>query len=153
MLVSSRCKSYPSCMVFGKESSQLRQLMRRFAATLALLALLLPGVSSLAESLSASDLPACCNTSYCPLHHRDASSLQRDRKNCDSTGAPEQNNCSMRACDAVSKPVVGSALFVLITPAALRGPSTAEVTFFFPFHVFPSAPSFPLTPPPRPFLS
>jgi hypothetical protein len=127
--------------------------IRKLAATAALLALLLPGVSALAENLSASDLPACCNTSYCPLHHHDSNSLQRDRNNCDTAGSPDRKDCSMRACDAVSKPVVGSALFVLVTPVVFRGPAPAKVDFFFPSLVVPFVTSLPLTPPPRTFLS
>jgi hypothetical protein len=140
-------------MLRGKGSSPLQILVRKFAATVALLALLLPGVSALAETLSASDLPACCNTSYCPLHHHDANSLQRDRKNCDGAGSPDRKDCSMRACDAVSKPIVGSALFVLVTPIAFRGPAPAEVDFSFATLVVPFVTSLPLTPPPRTSLS
>ena len=80
----------------------------------------------LAESLSAADLPACCNTIYCPLHHRQMSDLQRDKSNCDAMGIPGQNDCSMRACDAAPNPIVGTAAFVLVVPVALRGPAVAE---------------------------
>jgi hypothetical protein len=153
LLVTARCKGYPSHMECGKGSSLLRVLLRKFAATVALLTLLVPGVSALAETLSASDLPACCNTSYCPLHHHDANSLQRDRKNCDTAGSPDRKDCSMRACDAVSNPIVGSSLFVLVTPIAFRGPSPMEVDFFFAFLAVPFVTSFPLTPPPRTLLS
>ena len=153
LLVRSICKGYPSAMPRGKGVCHLRMWVRKLTAIVALFTLLLPGVSALADSLSASTLPACCNTSYCPLHHYDANSLQRDRKNCDSTGSPDRKDCSMRACDAVSKPIVGSALFILVTPMAFRGPSPTEVDFSFAFLAVPSVTSFPLTPPPRTFLS
>jgi hypothetical protein len=152
-LVTATRKGYPSFMVRARGASHLHVLVRKIAATVALLTLLLPGMSALAETLSASNLPACCNTSYCPLHHHDANSLQRDRKNCDSTGSPDRKDCSMRACDAVSIPIVGSALFVLVTPIAFRGPSPTEVDFSFAFQAVPFVTSFPLTPPPRTFLS
>jgi hypothetical protein len=132
---------------------QLREAVRKFAAMAALLALLLPGVSALAETLSAAGLPACCNTAYCPVHHRQKSNLQKDKSNCAAVGMPGQDDCSMRACDSAPNPIVGTAAFVLITPIALRGPAVAEaapasVTRFFPFVA-----TIPLTPPPRTFLS
>ncbi len=152
-LVTATRKGYPSFMVRARGASHLQVLVRKIAATVALLTLLLPGVSALAETLSASNFPACCNTSYCPLHHHDANSLQRDRKNCDTAGSPDRKDCSMRACDAVSNPIVGSALFVLVTPIAFRRPSPTEADFSFAFLAVPFVTSFPLTPPPRTFLS
>lgn len=127
--------------------------MRKLAAVVALLALILPGVSALAGSLSAADLPACCNTVYCPLHHRQMSDLQRDKANCDAMGGSGQMDCSMRACDAAPAPIVGTAVFILIVPVTLRGPvvagtAPAPVSRFFPYVV-----TIPLTPPPRTFLS
>src|SRR5579871_4535748 len=85
-LVMVRCKGYASHMLCGKGSSKSRVLLRRFMATVALFALLLPGLSALAETISASELQDCGNTGYCPLHHRDASTLQRDKMNCDGVG-------------------------------------------------------------------
>jgi hypothetical protein len=152
-LVTLRGRRYSSLMASGSEFSNLQTWLRKVAATAALFALLLPGLSALGGNLSASDLPPCCNTSYCPLHHRDASSLQRDRKNCDSTGSPATNDCSMRACDAVAHSVVGPALYLLVTTLAIRGLSPAECTFSFVFPAIPHVSPFPLTPPPRTFLS
>ena len=57
------------------------ETVRKLAAFVALAALLLPGISALTGTLSAADLPACCNTSYCPVHHRQAKDLQKDKSN------------------------------------------------------------------------
>ena len=129
------------------------QGVRKLAAVAALLALLLPSVSALAETLSAADLPACCNTTYCPVHHRQGRNLQKDKSNCDTSGMPGQNDCSMRACDAAPNPIVGTAAFVLVTPIALRGPSIAEATPASAFQFFRFIDTIPQTPPPRTFLS
>jgi hypothetical protein len=131
----------------------LPKIVRKLAAVAALLALLLPGVSAMAETISAADLLACCNTSYCPVHHRQARNLQKDKSNCDANGTPGQNDCSMRACDAAPNPIVGSAAFVLVTPVALRGPAIAEATPALSSLSFPYFASIPLTPPPRTFPS
>jgi hypothetical protein len=131
----------------------VRKVVRKLAAITALLALLLPGVSVLAESLSAAGLPACCNTVYCPVHHRQMSSLQKDKSNCGAMGAPGQDNCSMRACDAAPNPIVGTAAFVLVTPVALRGPAVAEAAPALTSQFFPYVPAIPSIPPPRTFLS
>jgi hypothetical protein len=140
-------------MLCGRGFPQLLETIRKFAAIMALLALLLPGVSALAESLSASDLPACCNSAYCPLHHRQMNDLQRDKINCGSMGAPGQQDCSMRACDAAPSPVVAAAAFVLPMPIALRAPALAEAAPVFASPLFATVSAIPLTPPPQPRLS
>jgi len=127
--------------------------VHKLAAVAALLALLLPGVSSLAETLSAADLPACCNAAFCPVHHRQGRNLQKDKSNCDAVGVPGQNDCSMRACDAPPNPAVGTALFVLVAPIALRGPAVAEPAPALVSRFFPYVTAIPLTPPPRTFPS
>lgn len=127
----------------------MRAIVHKFAAIAALVALLLPGVSALAETLSAGDLPACCNTAYCPLHHRQMSDVQKDKSECGAMGAPGQRDCSMRACDAAPSPVVGTALFVLVTPLALRAPAVAEATTALAPQYFPYIVAMPLTPPPQ----
>jgi len=119
----------------------------------ALLTLFLPGVSALAETLAASALPACCNTAYCPVHHRQVRNLERDKSNCASMSVPGQADCSMRACDAAPNPAIGSAAFVLVAPLALRGPAVAEAAAVLPSQFFPYVAAIPLTPPPRTFLS
>jgi hypothetical protein len=111
--------------------------------------MLLPGVSTLAETLSAADLPACCNTIYCPVHHRQGRNLQTDKSNCASIGMPGQNDCSMRACDAAPNPVVGTAAFILVAPIALRGPAIAEAQTAPASQFFPFFTTIPQTPPPR----
>ena len=131
----------------------MRKAARHLAAFAALLALLLPGFSGLAETLSAAGLPECCNTIYCPVHHRQMSNLQKDKSNCDAMGMPGQNDCSMRACDAAPNPIVGTAAFVLVTPLALRGPAVAEAAPSLAAQFFPYVAAIPLTPPPRTFLS
>ncbi len=127
--------------------------MRKLAAMAALLALLLPGVSAWAETSSADDSPACCNTAYCPLHHRQGRNLQEDKSNCDAAGMAGHNNCSMRACDAAPNPMVGAAAFVLVTPVALRGPAIAEAAPALASVSFPYVATIPPIPPPRTFPS
>jgi hypothetical protein len=132
-----------------RDLSELRATIRKLATVAALLALLLPGLSTLVETLSAADLPACCNTAYCPVHHRQGRNLQKDKSNCDAIRIPGQNDCSMRACDAVPNPVVGTAVFVLVTPVALRVPSIEGSAPALGSQFFPYAAKFPQTPPPR----
>jgi hypothetical protein len=143
--------SYAARVSMNEGLPNLRQALRKFVAIAALLALLLPGVPGLAETLAAPNLPACCNTVYCPLHHRQMSDLQRDKSNCDAGGLPGLNDCSMRACDAATAPVVSAAAFVLVTPVALRGPAAAEAAPILTSRFFPPVVSIPLTPPPRIF--
>ncbi|SRR5579871_628845 len=125
---------------------------RKFAALAALLAVLLPGVSILAETLAAA-VPVCCNTVYCPLHHRQSRDAQKDKHDCDSTGMPGQHDSSMRACDTPQAAAVGTASFILVAnvslsvPAAVKNAPVTKV-LFAPF-VF----AVPLTPPPRNFVS
>jgi hypothetical protein len=131
----------------------LREILRKLAAIAALLALLLPGVSTLADTLSAGDLPACCNTAYCPVHHHQMSNLHKDKSNCGAMGMPGQSSCSMRACDATPNPIVGTAAFILVTPIGLRGPAVTEAAPGLASQFFPYVATIPLTPPPRIFLS
>jgi len=139
------------CLTGGRP--KLREIPRKLVAIAALLVLLLPGVSTLAETLSAASLPACCNTIYCPVHHRQMSTLQKDKSNCGALGMPGQNDCSMRACDAPPNPIVGTASFILVTPVSLRGPAVAEAALALTAQFFTSIATIPLTPPPRTLLS
>lgn len=132
---------------------KLREAARKFAAIAALLALLLPSVSALAGTLSAAGLPACCNTAYCPLHHRNMNDVQKDKSNCDAAGMPGDNDCSMRACDAAPIPMVGSTVIVLVTPVALRVPAASEASPTLASQFFPYVATIILTPPPRTFPS
>lgn len=130
----------------------MRGMGRKFAAVAALLAMLLPGFSILAEALSAASLPSCCNTVYCPLHHRQSGDTQKDKHNCDSLGIPGQHDCSMRACDVPQDPAVGSPSFVLVTPVSLTVPAPSQDAPTASKLFAPSASAIPLTPPPRIFL-
>jgi hypothetical protein len=129
----------------------LQKIVCKLAAIAALLALLLPGVSALAEAISAADSLACCNTAYCPVHHRQGRNLQEDKSNCDATGMAGHNNCTMRACDSAANLIVGTALFVLVTPVALRGPAIAETAPVLSSLFVPYVATIPLIPPPRTF--
>jgi hypothetical protein len=124
-------------------------MIRKGFAILTLFSLLLASLPALAESLSASGLPPCCNTVYCPLHHRQARDLERDKSLCGAAGQQSGNDCSMRACDAPSSAAVGAELYVLAAPVAIplhfhgeRAPIQASA--FFLFHL-----NLPSTPPPR----
>src|SRR6202035_2196890 len=103
----------------------------------------------MAESLSSGDLLACCNTAYCPLHHRQMSDVQRDKNECGAVGAPGERDCSMRACDAAPAPAVGTALLILVTPVILRAPVAAEAATAPASQYFPYVVAIPLTPPPQ----
>ena len=145
--------SYASRVSLNGSHSKLREILSKFAAIAGLVALLLPGVSPLMGALSAADLPACCNTIYCPLHHRQMNDLQKDKSNCDAAGMLGHNDCSMRACDAAPNPAVSITVIVLVTPLALRGPSVAEAATAAVFDFPRPVSTFPLTPPPRTFPS
>jgi hypothetical protein len=127
----------------------LRQIARKFQAVVALFALLATGATGLTESLAASTLPACCNTVFCPLHRGQSPNLQKDKTNCDAQGNPLRNDSSMRACDTMPTPVVGTTLIVLVAPLAMRSPASAEPTQMRAPQFFPTTTSIPLTPPPR----
>src|SRR3984893_10904416 len=132
---------------------RLRDIPRKLLAVVALSALLAASTPAFAESLAGSASPACCNTSYCPVHHRQGRNLQKDKSNCDATGMPGHDDCSMRACDAAPNPMVGTAAFVLVTPVALRGPAIAGATPALAALFFPYVATIPLIPPPRTFPS
>jgi hypothetical protein len=131
----------------------LRGIVRKLAAIAAIVTLVLPGITALAESLSAADLPVCCNTIYCPVHHRQVSNLQKDKSDCDAKGTPGRDDCSMRACGAPQKPIAGTAAFILVAPFALRGLTVAEAAPALASQFLPYVATIPLTPPPRTFLS
>jgi len=124
-------------------------IARKLQAVLALGALLLSSIPALADSLASPDLPPCCTTTYCPLHHRSAQDMQRDKGKCDTQGHSAGNECSMRACDMAPNPAVGTALFVLTAPMSISyranvEPAPAVASVFFPFYL-----NLPTTPPPR----
>jgi len=126
----------------------LGRFFRKFAAVTALVALLLPVASTLAGLAYAAELPACCNTNYCPLHHNNRSNSQKDSSDCPGKGMPGQGP-SVRACDTAPNPIVGTSEFVLVKPLSLRAAITTEVAFSFVAPFVPSFTAIPLTPPPR----
>ena len=128
---------------------KLRQVAKRLLVAASLFALLTASVPGLAESLSASNVPTCCNSKYCPLHRHQASEQQTDKSDCDSHGNFAGNECSMQSCDITKSPVVATALFVLVTPLAMRVPASAEPTQMQAPRFFPFIISIPMTPPPR----
>ncbi len=131
----------------------LRNIARKLLAVAALLALLAASTPALAESLSASDALACCNTAYCPVHHRQGRDLQKDKSNCDAQGNPMRTDCSMRACDSTPNQAVGTAPFVLTAPAVLFFDATVQTAPLSSSRFFPFVVSRPSTPPPRTFPS
>ena len=137
------------CMLSKRGAMRLRQIARKLQAIAALFALLLASVPALAESLSTFNLPACCNTVYCPVHHRQVSQAQKDASNCAAQGNSMRNDCSMRACDTASPVLVGTAVYVLTAPLAIRTPASAEAARIQAPRFSPFVVSIPLTPPPR----
>jgi hypothetical protein len=132
---------------------EMRQFARKFLAVAALIALLAASVPALAESLSASNLPACCNGVYCPLHSRRGGSQPQDKSNCGGQGNPIRNDSSMRSCDTAPNSVMETAPFVLVALLAVRYPASAEHLQIHAARFFPFIVSIPLTPPPRTLLS
>jgi len=131
----------------------LRGIIRKLAAIAALLALIVPGVASLAETLSAANLPACCNSNFCPLRHSQGRNLEKSRSDCSGMDASGQNDCSMRSCDASPNQIVGTAAFLLVAPYAIHGLTFAEAAPAAPSQFLPYVVLVPSPPPPRTFLS
>jgi hypothetical protein len=136
-------------MLLGVDVTALLKIVHKLAAILAVAGLLLSGISSIAETLSAGDLPACCNTAYCPVHHRQGRNFQKDKSDCAGKGAAGQNDCAMRGCDAPQKPIVGIASFLLVAPYAIHPLTIAESALASGLRFLPFTASIPLTPPPR----
>ena len=126
-----------------------RKILRKLLAVATLSALLVGNVPALADSLFASDLPVCCNTMYCPLHRGQSRNAGNDKNNCDAQGNPLPISSSMRACDSVPAPVVGTAPFVLVSPIIMLYPATTERVQIRASRFAPSNVSLPSTPPPR----
>lgn len=127
----------------------LREILRKFGAVAALLALVLPIVSTLAGTIAAADLAACCNTNYCPLHHNSRNNSQKDNPDCPGKNMPGQSSSTIRACDSPPNAIVGTPFFLLVTPLVLRAPVANDATYVLPSRSFASFLAIPLTPPPR----
>jgi hypothetical protein len=128
---------------------KLRDILRKVLAITALFALLAANTPALANSLSAADSAACCNTVYCPLHHSQGRNMQKDKADCDTHGNTGAADSSMRACDDTAHQVMGDAPFRLTAPVTflyetMTEPAPVSLAGFFPFVV-----SLPSTPPPR----
>jgi hypothetical protein len=128
---------------------KLIRMARKLLAVAALLALLTASIPALAEPLFASDSPACCNTVYCPVHHRQARDIQKDKTHCDAAGKPARTDCAMRACDPAPNQAVGAAPFVLLAPVAIIHEATTQAAPLSLSRFFPFVISIPSTPPPR----
>jgi hypothetical protein len=144
-------KAHNDSMLRHRYPMRPRDIPRKLLAVVALLALLAASTPAFAESLATS--PACCNTAYCPVHHRQGRDLQKDKSNCEAHGNAGATDCSMRACDPAPNQAVGTAPFALAAPIAIFYEATAQdapLSFsgFVPY-VF----SLPSTPPPRLFPS
>lgn len=124
-------------------------MIKKGFAILALSSLLLASLPALADAVSALNLPACCNTVYCPMHHRQSENRPQGKGICSMPGHSTQDDCSMHACDMSASPAVGSVLFVLAAPVAISRQANVEPapirnSGFVPFHL-----NLPSTPPPR----
>lgn len=128
---------------------KLRDIPRKLLAVAALLALLAASTPALAESLSASDLPACCNAAYCPMHRRQVRDMQTDKSDCGAHGKAGSADCSMRACDPAPKLAVGTALFTLAAPITISYEATVQAAPLWLSSFVPFVASLPSTPPPR----
>ena len=132
---------------------KLIDIPRKLSAVAALLALLAATTPALAESLSASDLPACCNTAYCPLHHRQGREMQKDKSDCGTHGKTSAADCSMGACDPAPSQAVGTALFTPAAPIKISYEATVQAAPLSMSRFVPFVASLPSTPPPRTFPS
>lgn len=128
---------------------KLIDVPRKLLAVAVLLALLAATTPALAESLTASDLPACCNTAFCPLHHSQGGDMQKDKSDCDGHGKAGAANCSMRACDPALNQAVGTALFTLAAPITISYEATVQAAPLSLSSLVPYVASLPSTPPPR----
>jgi hypothetical protein len=126
-----------------------RGIPRKLLAVVALLALLAASTPAFAEALSASASPACCNTSYCPVHHRQGRDLQKDKSNCDAHGKTGAPDCSMRACDPALNQAMGMTAFTLAAPITIFYEATAQAAPLSFSGFVPYVFSLPSTPPPR----
>jgi hypothetical protein len=123
--------------------------IRRLLATIGLLTLVFSGFSTLAETLCAADVPVCCNTDYCPLHHSPSRKSGAAQTNCDAMRIPGQKDCSMRACDSAQNVAVRTTDFAPLATLDVYGPAVAEATPISQTPLLRYVVTMPATPPPR----
>jgi hypothetical protein len=126
-----------------------RGIPRKLLAVVALLALLAASTPAFAEALYVSASPACCNTAYCPVHHRQGREMQKDKSDCDAHGKTGALDCSMRACDPAPNQAVGTTPFTLAAPITIFYQATAQPAPLSMSGFVPYVFSLPSTPPPR----
>jgi hypothetical protein len=127
--------------------------VRKFVAGLTLLALVAATLPASDALLTAAQVLACCNTSLCPLHHRPATTPQKDQSNCNGQGQPGQIPSTMRACDTTANQAVETALFVLVAPPAIQMAAPLQAAIISIPENFHSVILSPASPPPRANLS
>lgn len=128
------------------DAVRLTDIAKKFLGIAAMLALLTASTPALAEALTASNVPACCNTAMCPLHHHQSNNPQ-DPSNC--AGKSQGAGSSMRACDPSPDQALGIAPYMLVAPITIsrevaKQSAAISLSLFFPIVV-----SLPSTPPPR----
>ncbi|MBZ5696911.1 MAG: hypothetical protein LAN18_00030 [Acidobacteriia bacterium] len=122
---------------------------RKFLAIVALFALLMASTPALADSLSVSELLACCHNAYCPMRHRQVRDIQKDEHICGMTDKPARDGCFVHSCDTTTNQAVGTAPFVLVAPFAIFYKATVQDAPLLPARFFPFTVNIPTTPPPR----
>jgi hypothetical protein len=148
-LAGSCMKAHNDSMLRHRYPMRPSDIPRKLLAVVALLTLLAASTPAFAEALSASNSLACCNTAYCPVHHRQSRDLQKDKSNCDSHGKTGAPDCSMRACDSAPNQAVGTTPFTLAAPITIFYEATAQPAPLSLSGLVPYVFSLPSTPPPR----
>jgi len=125
---------------------KLPNIAKKILGIAALIALLTASTPALAEALAGSNIPACCNTAMCPLHHHQDPSAQGMS---DCAGKSQGAGSSMRACDPSPDQALELAPYMPIAPITIfhemaKQYAAISLSFFFPIVV-----SLPSTPPPR----
>jgi hypothetical protein len=149
----NHCVESTSASMLSRQGHLMFHAGHKLASAIALLALLLQGISSLAGALYAARLPVCCSAGYCPLHHHPRQNVAGDKKNCGGMNIPGQTDCSMQGCDTTLIQIASAAPFVLASPPSIRAAIVVENALVFPPRITASGFTVPLTPPPRPSLS
>jgi hypothetical protein len=109
--------------LFGVKS----QLRQKAIAILALLALLLGAIPSLAGALLAMPAPAaCCQATLCPMHRPAKSS---GRQLCGLHRPYEAASCNMNCCHSQTAHALGGTPFVLAAPKNISAPAFLAFAF------------------------